>query len=254
MIINEENSSSPMASSMAQANTDTNEHPNKIIDASSGSNSDYDDYDDNEEATEVATASSTGDTNTNKIEKANISQEAPLNEHENENVASSASMVTQPLDSPNLTSKQLNGVLDQGSKVNSNSSNVSNYVYVNRKELKKLQMSISQIQEQQIMQQKLIEQIQSQLETCVKAAQLKSNNSNNNSGVGVSVRANKLNEISNTKSTVVSNGHTNTTFNKSTNGKSKTRFFWILFLVLKLPIKSARLDQLQLLFFWNFFV
>ena len=47
-------------------------------------------------------------------------------------------------------------------------SNNSNYVYVNRKELRKLQLSIHQIQSQQTLQMNLIEQIQLQLNSCIK--------------------------------------------------------------------------------------
>ena len=46
--------------------------------------------------------------------------------------------------------------------------NNSNYVYVNRKELRKLQLSIHQIQSQQTLQMNLIEQIQLQLNSCIK--------------------------------------------------------------------------------------
>ena len=95
----------------------------------------------------------------------------------------------------------------------------SNFVYVNKKELKKLHTALSQIQEQQSQQQKLIEQIQIQLDTCVKA-QIKSKLLSSSEVIASSNHQvkTKLNEISNTKNElpVVLNMHNN---NNGLNGR-----------------------------------
>lgn len=93
----------------------------------------------------------------------------------------------------------------------------SNYAFINKREFRKLQKSIAQIQEQQNTQQKLIEQIQSQLDVCIKAAQVKSNSGNFSS---------KFNEISNTKANGAT-ANSSTTHNSKSNPSSSSKKHFI---------------------------